>query len=176
MWAWVFSRLAEAYARRYGLDYAHLARIAELNVANAAANPLAQTRAWGLSPEVFSEDDHLNPLIEPWVRRNDCGKVTDGGAGVVLASARAAAEHVARAGQALEDLPRIEGWAMPHRRCSSMTRCVAAPISPKSCRMFAGQSRTPGAARASAASARSTASRRPTASRSASTSRSTTSA
>jgi acetyl-CoA C-acetyltransferase len=110
MWAWVFSRLAEEYARRFGLSYEHLARIAELNVTNAAANPRAQTRAWGLQPEVFGEDDHLNPLIEPWVRRNDCGKVTDGGAGVVLASEKAAAEHVARIGGSLDELPRIEGW------------------------------------------------------------------
>ena len=38
-WPALFSEIADAYAERYGLDYPHLARIAEVNFANARRNP-----------------------------------------------------------------------------------------------------------------------------------------
>jgi acetyl-CoA C-acetyltransferase len=105
-----FNCLAEEYDRRYGLDYEHLAKIAELNVSNAARNPLAQTRSWDLQPVNFSTDDAANPSIEPWIRRNDCSKVTDGGCGVILASQKVAAQWAAHHGASLATLPRIAGW------------------------------------------------------------------
>ena len=46
MWPYMFSELADEYDRRYGLDNRHLHAIAELNMRNAKANPLAQTRGW----------------------------------------------------------------------------------------------------------------------------------
>jgi acetyl-CoA C-acetyltransferase len=56
-WPHVFSLLGDEYERRYGLQQAHLARIAEINFANARRNPNAQTRRWTFTPESFSADD-----------------------------------------------------------------------------------------------------------------------
>lgn len=110
MWPAAFGRVAQEYERRYGLDRRHLNRIAEINYTNARRNPLAQTRKWTFEPGSFTDDDQLNPLIEPGTRRQDCGQVTDGGAGVVLASARFAEQHAQRHGMALDRLARISGW------------------------------------------------------------------
>src|SRR5258708_5006038 len=70
--------------RRYGLDDRYVRAIAELNVANAKANPNAQTRDWNFGPTSFSDDDAANPVIEGRVRRTDCSAMTDGGAGIVV--------------------------------------------------------------------------------------------
>src|ERR1700757_4220988 len=83
MWPCMFSEIADAYDRRYGLDETHLRGIAELNFANARKNPNAQTRDWALPNLAESQD---NPIIEGRLRRFDCSQVTDGGAGVVLVS------------------------------------------------------------------------------------------
>jgi acetyl-CoA C-acetyltransferase len=110
MWPAVFGLLAGEYEQRYGLDRRHLNRIAEINYGNARRNPLAQTRSWQFSAGSFSDDDTLNPVIEPGVRRQDCGQITDGACGVVLASADFAAAHALRRGGTLQHLPRIQGW------------------------------------------------------------------
>jgi acetyl-CoA C-acetyltransferase len=82
MWPYMFDRVADEYDRRYGLDEAHLRAIAQLNFANARANPNAQTREWTV-PDPIGADD-ANPLIEGRLRRFDCSQMTDGGAGIVL--------------------------------------------------------------------------------------------
>ena len=84
VWPWSFSRLADEYDRRYGLDDAHLRAIGKLNLANAKRNPLAQTRGW-----TYHDDEVGNPPVEGRLRRNDCSQVTDGAAGLVLVSERA---------------------------------------------------------------------------------------
>ena len=88
IWPHTFSRLADEYERRYGLDARHLSAIAELNFRNAKRNPNAQTRSWTHKPESFTADDVANPVVEGRVRRTDCSQVTDGGAGLVLAGRR----------------------------------------------------------------------------------------
>jgi acetyl-CoA C-acetyltransferase len=105
-WPHQFARIADAYAERYGLDHAHLAAIAEKNFANARSNPLAQARAWSFEPEAFGPDDRLNPVIEGRLRKQDCGRITDGAAAVVLASPR----YLADRGWDGEGLARIAGW------------------------------------------------------------------
>jgi acetyl-CoA C-acetyltransferase len=110
MWAAVFGKLAQEYEQRFGLDRRHLNRIAEINYGNAKGNPLAQTRSWKLEPGAFSEDDELNPVIEPGTRRIDCTHVTDGACVLVLASDRFAAEHLNRTGKKRGELARIRGW------------------------------------------------------------------
>ncbi len=110
MWPAAFGLLAGEHERRYGLDRAHLNRIAEINYGNARRNPLAQTRRWRFEPGHFSDDDTLNPLIEPGTRRQDCGQITDGACSLVLASARFAEAHVRRRGGSLARTPRIAGW------------------------------------------------------------------
>jgi acetyl-CoA C-acetyltransferase len=110
MWPAAFGLLAQEYERRYGLDRRYLNRIAELNYGNARRNPLAQTRKWNFDPLAFTDDDEANPVIEPGTRRQDCGQITDGACGVVLASARFAQAHARRQGRGVESLARIAGW------------------------------------------------------------------
>ena len=105
MWPYMFSQLADEYDRRYGLDDAHLHAIAELNMANAKDNPLAQTRGWSFGPGGFADDDHDNPIVEGRLRRTDCAQVTDGVAGLLLVSDRFLAD---RAGH--RPAVRIAGW------------------------------------------------------------------
>ena len=49
-------------------------------------------------------------MIEPGTRRQDCGQITDGACGVVLASARFAQAHAEKRGGKLAELPQILGW------------------------------------------------------------------
>ena len=110
LWPRAFSDLADEYERRYGLDPAHLMRIAEINFGNAKHNPNSQTRAWQFTPESFTADDTANPVVEGRTRKMDCGQVTDGTAVVFLASPARAADYAAKRGIALDSLPRIAGW------------------------------------------------------------------
>jgi acetyl-CoA C-acetyltransferase len=104
VWPHQFSLLAQEYDRRYGLDHQHLAGIAELNYRNARSNPYAQTRTWTAGP--FGEED-ANPVVAGTVRRTDCSQITDGGAGVVLATEAAAREWARRTGGTPAE---IKGW------------------------------------------------------------------
>lgn len=110
LWPAMFSQVADEYQRRYGLNHAHLGAIAANNMANAKRNPNAQTRNWQFQPGSFSQNDELNPVIEGWTRRQDCGQVTDGGAAVVLASHRFAHVWAGQRSKQLAALPRILGW------------------------------------------------------------------
>lgn len=110
VWPAAFSDLGDEYERRYGLKYAHLMRIAEINFGNAKRNPNAQTRGYAFSSESFTANDDANPVVEGRIRKMDCGQVTDGSAVVFLASPARAAEYAGKRGLALEDLPRISGW------------------------------------------------------------------
>lgn len=116
MWPYVFGKLGHEYAARYGLKREHLHRIAEINYGNAKKNPNAQTRKWQFNEKSFTDDDEANPVIEPGIRRQDCGQITDGAAALVFASARYAEAHAAKRGGSLAQLPRILGWG--HRTAS----------------------------------------------------------
>lgn len=105
-WPNQFSRIADAYAERYGLDHAHLGAIADKNFTNARSNPLAQARGWAFEPDAFGEDDDLNPVVEGRLRRQDCGRISDGAAAVVLASSRFVEDRGLDAGE----LARVAGW------------------------------------------------------------------
>jgi acetyl-CoA C-acetyltransferase len=110
MWPAAFGLMAQEYERRHGLDRRHLNRIAEINYGNAKRNPNAQTRTWQFEPGAFTDDDVLNPVIEPGTRRQDCGQITDGACALLLAGPRYAAGHARRNGLRMEQLPRILGW------------------------------------------------------------------
>lgn len=110
LWPAMFSDLAEEYDRRYGLKYEHLAEISRINFDNAKSNPNAQTRKWTFTDKSFTQDDEANPVIEGWMRKQDCGQVTDGAAVVFLASAARASDYAEARGLDLEELPRIRGW------------------------------------------------------------------
>jgi acetyl-CoA C-acetyltransferase len=115
-WPHQFSDIADEYAERYGLDHAHLGAIAEKNFDNAKRNPRSQSRAWQFEDDAFGEDDALNPVIEGRIRKQDCGRISDGAASVLVASPRFAAAWARRAGRDLDDVPRIAGWG--HRTAS----------------------------------------------------------
>jgi acetyl-CoA C-acetyltransferase len=105
MWPYMFDKVLEEYDRRYGVDQAHLTRIAEVNLGNARRNPNAQTRGWTV-PELGPDGDPAaNPPVEGRIRRFDCSQVTDGGAGVVLVSAGFLARR-----SAARPIARIAGW------------------------------------------------------------------
>lgn len=109
-WPHQFSRIADEYDARFGLDHTHLAAISKKNFANARRNPLAQTRNWAFEDEAFGPDDELNPVIEGRLRKQDCGRITDGAAAVVIASERAAREWAEEHDVELDALARIDGW------------------------------------------------------------------
>lgn len=110
LWPAMFSDLAEEYDRRYGLKYEHLAAISKINFDNAKRNPHAQTRAWQFGEGSFTQDAEANPVIEGWMRRFDCGQVTDGSAVIVLAGETAARAYAAKRGLDLAAIPRLKGW------------------------------------------------------------------
>jgi acetyl-CoA C-acetyltransferase len=108
MWPAVFGLLADEYEERYGLNRELLNQISDINYTNAKRNPLAQTRQWQFAEGSFSEDDALNPVIEPGVRRLHCGQITDGACALVLASGSFLQKHRMQSGK--KALARIEGW------------------------------------------------------------------
>lgn len=110
MWPAVFGLIAREYDKRYGLDRRHLNRIAEINRTNAMRNPNAQTRKWRFDPEAFTDNDELNPVIEPGTRRLDCGQITDGAVAIVIASDRFIEDYARKRGAKPSDFPQITGW------------------------------------------------------------------
>lgn len=101
LWPHMFARIADTYAERYGhATDAHLDAISAKNLANAKLNPNAQTRTW--------TSDGPNPQVEGRLRRRDCAQVTDGGAGIVLASPRFAEQWAAKRDRPMP--PRVLGW------------------------------------------------------------------
>ncbi|MEX2279518.1 MAG: acetyl-CoA acetyltransferase [Acidimicrobiia bacterium] len=126
-WVNQFSQIADAYAERWGLDDAHLGAIAEKNFDNAKRNPKAQSRAWSFEPAAFGPDDDLNPIIEGRLRRQDCGRITDGAAAVVLCSGAYASRHASRTGNDVATFPRISGWSTATAPMLLETKLRAAP-------------------------------------------------
>lgn len=104
LWPAMFAEVADEYDRRYGLDDAQLRAIAQLNFANARRHPNAQTRNWTV-PDLTNDDDDTNPVIEGRLRRFDCSQMTDGGAGIVLATDRYLRNH-----PHARPIGRIDGW------------------------------------------------------------------
>ena len=109
-WPAMFSDLCEVYEERFGLDYQHLAAISKNNFANGRRNPNAQTRQWDFNEDSFKQDDEANPVIEGWMRKQDCGQVTDGAATVILAGEDFAADYANQRGLNLDDIPYFKGW------------------------------------------------------------------
>jgi acetyl-CoA C-acetyltransferase len=109
-WPHLFSQLWDVYDERYGVKQEHLARIAQINFSNARRNPNAQARDWNFTEKDFTADDERNPVIEGRIRKQDCGRITDGGAAVFLASENYANEYAKRHEINLEDIPVIKGW------------------------------------------------------------------
>jgi acetyl-CoA C-acetyltransferase len=122
IWPRQFSELAQAYADRHGLEHEHLAAVARKNTTNAKDNPNAQTRDWSFPEGAYSEDDELNPVVDGWLRRTDCSQISDGAAGIVLATKAKAETWASERGLDLDDVPRLLGWGH---------RTVGLPLSQK---------------------------------------------
>ncbi len=106
----LFGRLGDEYEERYGLKEEHLARIAEINFANARRNPKAQTRNWFTSEDQAKAQERLGRPVAGRLKVRDCSQVTDGAAALLLASEDFARRYARRRGLRLEGLPRILGW------------------------------------------------------------------
>ena len=118
LWPHQFALVAEEYDRRWGLDHQHLAGLSELAYRNARDNPLAQTRSWSVA--THGADERANPVVAGVLRRTDCSQITDGAAGVVLASRRFAESWARRRGAT--EVAQVKGWGH---------RTVGLPYRPK---------------------------------------------
>jgi acetyl-CoA C-acetyltransferase len=106
----LFGKLGDEYDKRYGLDDKYLARISEINYANAKNNPNAQTREWFMNFEHASGQGKYNSCIDGKIKISDCSQVTDGAVCLYLASQKYAEQYAAKRGIKLADLPSILGW------------------------------------------------------------------
>ncbi len=106
----LFGKLGDAYDRRYGLRDEHLARISAINYDNAKLNPNAQTRNWFMSYEHACSKGQYNATIGGRIKLTDCSQVTDGAAGIILASEAFAASYAKSMGVPLGQIPRVLGW------------------------------------------------------------------
>lgn len=127
IWPAMFSNLAEEYDRRYGLKREHLAEISKINFANARRNPNAQARNWQFTEASFAVNDEQNPVIEGWMRRQDCGQVSDGAAVIFLASETRAKAYAEANNLAFESLPKVKGWGHATAPMLMRTKLEAAP-------------------------------------------------
>jgi acetyl-CoA C-acetyltransferase len=84
----LFARIALIYGKRHGLTEQDLALVAVKNRAHARLNPLAQMRDCTLSLKESCAESEANPRIAPPLKSMDCSPITDGGAGLILCSAR----------------------------------------------------------------------------------------
>ena len=94
----LFARIAQVYMKRYGLSEEQLAQVAVKNHAHARLNPLAQMRDSTLSADEARTESVSNPRIAPPLKLTDCSQITDGGAALVLCSARFLRKLPRRAG------------------------------------------------------------------------------
>jgi acetyl-CoA C-acetyltransferase len=106
----LFGKLGDEYDKRYGLDNKYLARIAEINYANARKNPNAQTRNWFMSFEHACTIGKYNTVIDGRIKVTDCSQITDGAVCLYLASQKYAAEYAKQRGIDIGGIPRILGW------------------------------------------------------------------
>jgi acetyl-CoA C-acetyltransferase len=104
----LFAEVMDAYLKAHGCTEEHLAAIAVQEYRNARHNPYAQMRNVDLTVEKACEIEGINRYIAEGLRLKtfDCSQITDGYAGLVLATE----EGLARLGVAKKDSVRIAGW------------------------------------------------------------------
>lgn len=100
----LFARIAGQYLAKHGLEKEHLASVVVKNFANAQRNPLAQKFGAPMTLAQACTATDANPEFAPPLKVSDCSQITDGGAGVVLASRR----YVERTGR--KDVVRLLGF------------------------------------------------------------------
>ncbi|MBR6619243.1 MAG: thiolase domain-containing protein [Clostridia bacterium] len=106
----LFGRLADLTVEKYGLDKErylnNLARISEINYANASRNPAAQTRKWFMNYEQAStRGTATNTSVGGMLAVSDCSQITDGAVMVACASKRFIDEY-----KCGNTYPIVKGW------------------------------------------------------------------
>jgi acetyl-CoA C-acetyltransferase len=89
----LFGKLGDVYDTRYGLDDKYLAKISDINYANARLNPNAQTRDWFMSYDHACSNNQYNSAVSGRIKVTDCSQVTDGAVCLYLASESFAADY-----------------------------------------------------------------------------------
>jgi acetyl-CoA acetyltransferase len=84
----LFAAIAKIYMEKYGLTVPQLASVVVKNYQNAQKNPFAQKRGDPVTQEQAVTPSEKNPEFAPPLKITDCSQVSDGGAGIVLASKR----------------------------------------------------------------------------------------
>ena len=104
----LFAEVMDVYLNTHGYTEEHLASIAVQEYANAKHNPFAQMRNVDLTVEKACQIEGINRYIADGLRLKtfDCSQITDGYAGLVLATE----EGLARLGLSKKDCVRLAGW------------------------------------------------------------------
>ncbi|MGC1952981.1 MAG: thiolase family protein, partial [Gammaproteobacteria bacterium] len=104
----LFAEVMDAYIRTHGCSEEDLAAIAVQEYENAKHNPYAQMRNVDLTVEKACSIEGINRYIAEGLRLKtfDCSQITDGYAGLVLATE----EGLARLGVKRQDCVQIAGW------------------------------------------------------------------
>jgi acetyl-CoA acetyltransferase len=84
----LFAHIAKIYMAKYRLPASQLASVVMKNYENAQKNPFAQKYGLPLTREKACLVSPDNPEFAPPLKLTDCSQITDGGAGIVLASKR----------------------------------------------------------------------------------------
>ena len=104
----LFAEVMDVYLKTHGYTEEDLAAIAVQEYRNAKHNPYAQMRNVDLTVEKACQIEGINRYVAEGLRLKtfDCSQITDGYAGLVLATE----EGLARLGVAKKDCVRIAGW------------------------------------------------------------------
>jgi acetyl-CoA C-acetyltransferase len=104
----LFAEVMDAYIRTHGATEEELAAIAVQEYANARHNPYAQMRDVDLTVEKACTIEGINRFIAEGLRLKtfDCSQITDGYAGLILATE----EGLARLGVTKQDTVELAGW------------------------------------------------------------------
>jgi acetyl-CoA C-acetyltransferase len=104
----LFAEVMELYMKAHGVSEEHLAAIAVQEYENAKHNPYAQMRSVDLTVEKACTIEGINRYVAEGLRLKtfDCSQITDGYAGLVLATE----EGLARLGVSKKDCVRLAGW------------------------------------------------------------------
>jgi acetyl-CoA acetyltransferase len=104
----IFAEVMDLYMKAYGATEEELAAIAVQEYRNARHNPYAQMRSVDLTVEKACAIEGINRYVADGLRLKtfDCSQISDGYAGLVLATE----EGLARLGLRKQDCVRLAGW------------------------------------------------------------------
>ena len=104
----LFAEVMDLYMKAHGATEEQLATIAVQEYRNARHNPYAQMRSVDLTVDKACTIEGINRYVAEGLRLKtfDCSQITDGYAGLVLATE----EGLARLGVAKKDCVRLAGW------------------------------------------------------------------